>query len=362
GNVAIERIKLASGKTIAINGALTAAKAVEIDATVNTVVLSGSKVADACTTFVGVNGEAVDAEGYLGGKPAVINIAAVGGKQYASLVDAVAAATELAATTSGVSIDVFGDETFTEAATLKLPANVQLSFSESVTIEGPLTIDGQNLSRTSKNSRNPIVVVASESAAAGKTLTLKGVTVRNFHMPVSSTSSGNYGAALRTNAYNTMVLDGATLTGNKGEIGGVYITSNGTLVVKNGSVVSNNESLAGFNQGMIFLNGTSSAIIASDSTFSGNTSATRSAVASVIGKNSSFTNCVFENNSGSALGVIHTRNANTVLPIDGCTFTDNTTTAVIYSTLGTTNVTNSTFEGNTQNVYVEGGAVNGVTN
>ncbi len=355
GNVAIERIKLASEKTIAINSALDAAKAIEIDATVNTVVLSGGKVADACTKFVGVNGEAVDAEGYLGGKPSVINIAAVGGRQYASLVDAVAAATELAATTTDVTIDVFGDETFTEAATIKLPANVQLSFSDSVTLEGPLTIDGQNLSRTSKNSRNPLVVVASDSAANGKTLTLKGVTVCNFHIPVSTGSSGNYCAALRTNAYNTIVLDGATLTGNKGEIGGVYITSNGSLIVKNNSVISNNESLAGFNQGVVFLNGTSSSLTASDSTFSGNVSATRGVIAA-LGKKSSITNCTFENNSGSALSVIHMRNSGT-LPVTGCTFKNNTTTAAdgaaVYCEKGTVNVSGCTFSGNTQDTYAE---------
>jgi len=356
GNVAIERIKLASGKSIALNDTLSAAAPIAIDAALGQTVLTGSKVADYNELFVGTADDLYVSEtGKLLG--AVVYVASVNGTQYTSLVDAVEAANEAAAATSStVTVNIFGDETFTAPVTVTPAANVQLSFTASVTLAGPLTIDGQELTRKIV----PIAAVASDDAASGKTVTFKGTTIKNIHRPISTGSSGNYGAALRTNAYNTMVLDGATLTGNKAEIGAVYVTSNGTLIVKNGSVISNNESLAGFNQGVIFLNAATSSIVASDSTFSGNTSATRAAVVCVIGKSgtSSFTNCVFENNGGTALGAIHVRGSNTVLAITDCTFTGNTCGAAIYGTAGTTNVSGCSFSGNTNDIVRDGGTVN----
>lgn len=359
GTVAIERIKLAAGKTVALNDTLalkSGAAAIVIDGSVGQTVLTGSKVAAYHGLFTGVADDVdVTEAGKLLGS--VAYVAEVNGEKYESLVTAVTAANALTGDT--VYVDIIGDETFTKATTISVDTNVQLRFTTSATIAGPLTIDGGSVNRSS----NPIVVEASTSAANGKTATFSGVTIKNFWRPVSTGTSGNYGAALRTNAYNTIVLDGATLTGNKGEIGGVYVTSNGTLIVKNSSVISNNESLAGFNHGVIFLNGTSSSIVASDSTFSGNVGADRASCVAVIGKKSSFTNCTFSGNSGAALGTIHVRGTST-LPIKGCTFSNNTSTATngaaIYSVAGTTTVTNSTFSGNTKNVYIEGGTVNGV--
>jgi hypothetical protein len=88
----------------------------------------------------------------------------------------------------------------------------------------------------------------------------------------------------------------------------------------------------------------------------------------VIGTKSSITGCTFTGNTG-AVGTVHVRKASggtTTFSVTGCTFTDNTTTvtngAAIYSVDGTTTVTDSTFSGNTRNVYVEGGSVTGVSN
>ena len=282
------------------------------------------------------------------------DVAEVDGVKYTSLADAVKAANEIAGSDT-VYVDLIGDEHFKRATTVTFDPNVRIRVKKDVKLSGKLTIDGGSVAHTT----NPIVLPKADSANESITLTLKDVTVQNVYR------NTDYGAAFRIENYNKIVLDGATVTGCKGGVGVAYMGTGSSLEIRNGSVISNNTSNNTTSVkpygGVIHADYASCAVVASDSTFSGNVGSGRGAVACVIGTKSSFTNCTFENNGGAALGVIHVRQASggtTTLPITGCTFTGNTCSAAICAVAGTTNVSGCTFSNNTNDIVRDGGTVN----
>ncbi len=255
GTNAIGMISLSEGVSIALENDFALAEGagkIRIDGVVGETVLTGSKVAEACTDFVGVTDDiTVTEQGVL--KSSKNYVAQVGSTMYESMYAAFEATKNA---TSATTIYLIGSEVFAEATTLTLGQKVSVVVDgKDVTISGPVTIDGQGLAHAATEDVHTISV-------QGKgTLTLSdGVTVTGV---VSQTPTSG---AIRVYVGN-LVLDGVTIENCTGVRGAVYMAGTTSLSITDSTFKNNTATDRG---GALFLWGANNPTNITGTTFTGN--------------------------------------------------------------------------------------------
>ena len=286
GEMDLGIVKLVDEKAITLVGAVTPADGAAAAATIeaacalyatNPILTNKTYVSSSYESF------ALADRGYMirrDGTTAIDTcVAKIGDVKYESFADAMADANAADDAAATVVINLLKDVAYTEATDLSVDKNVQISISTDVTISGPVTFNGQGITRDT-------YLFSVEKSGV---LTLKdGAAVKD----VISTAGSN--GAIRV--VGTLNLDNVTVSGCKAPRGAVYAAAGGKITVKNSSFANNTATTSG---GAIFVyagDTTVSSAAIENSTFTDNTAESRGgaiymtgAAADVVIRDSSFT-------------------------------------------------------------------------
>lgn len=284
GSFAAEKITLAKGQSVTPDASLSVERAIGLEGAMGAKVLGGDCADEKIGCFTAAaDNQILLADGTL---RRAAYIAKVGETKYEHLADAFAATANAA---SATVIELFGDEDFPAAVTLKLNRYTQIKVSADSVLSGKLTIDGEGLS----HAEPPFLV------NAGVALTLDGVTVKNV---VSEASKSGVFRVLTTSTVGegTLVLDGATFQNCKAQRGVVYGQAGSVFSIRNCTFEANEATASG---GAIYIYGRAKAEI-EDTAFVGNKAAQHGGAMYLASAESTavLTDCLFTNNTAAELG------------------------------------------------------------
>lgn len=330
----LSTIKLSAGKYIAVGDAiaLDETASVSVMGADGTIVLTGAQIN--AGNYITENGMAEEM---------LPPVAKVGTKEYTSLAAAIKATENV---TSATTIELFADDTITEATTVTLNPNVQIKVTSDAVVSGPLTIEGNNKAHT---AALPFLIDACK-------LTLKnGVTLQN----IKNEYAQNYCGMIRVQNSGELEFDGVTVTGCTGTFGLIGGQSNTKSFTLKNSTFKNNTGATG--SGSVLFN-YGGPIVLENCVFEGNKSAVNGGVVHLGNASGTLTakNCTFKDNSATGSGGAISGNAFKTLTMEDCTFTGNSSGSVggaiwINRTGSSSKFTDCTFTDNTSGK--QGGAM-----
>jgi len=231
------------------------------------------------------------------------------------------------------------------ALTVCSPFTINFSVNGTITLGSALPAIGHpNLIITGNGAAN--TVISGNNTVAGLSVTAAGRTLALSNLTITNANSTANGAALNISGNNdTLTLTNCVLSNNTTTTngGGLYLAGTGTTATLTNTTVSGNTAAGG---GGLYVS--ISTLTFNNGTISGNTCTTGSGGGVLLtnGATLNANDSPFSNNSspvrGSGIASVNLSNVN----VARCTFTGNTGSGVISSSL-TTTITNSTISGNT---------------
>jgi CSLREA domain-containing protein len=225
------------------------------------------------------------------------------------------------------------------------PITIGFSVNGTITLDNALPeITHPNLTLTGNGAANTII--SGNNAVRGLSVTADNRTLALNSLTITNANSTTNGAALSISGINnTLTLTNCVLSNNTTTTngGGLYLAGTGTTAMLTNTTVSGNTAVSG---GGLYLS--ISTLTLNNGTISGNTGTTGSGGGVLVtnGGTLNANDSPFSNNSSSVRGAgiasVNSSNVN----VARCTFTGNTGSGVISSSL-TTTITNSTISGNT---------------
>ena len=369
GTNAMSEIHLAAGQSVTLgeNFALAAnAAPIAIDGAVGTTVLTGERVGECCTMFVGAAANTVVAANGMLKDTSASCVAAIGTAEYSTLAEAFAAANALAAK-EAVTLVITGDPALSAAVTLGAANKITVKLADEASESRTITVNsGANITvggevefvggGTGASAPKLVIDGGGTSRADGEMLsvtenyklTLKnGVVLQNF------ITTNETGAPVRADTSGTLIFDGVTAQNNKGKAGAVYVHGHAVVKISNSAFFNNT------GEGCVYVGYATADTAFDNCLFKGNTGTKNGAALSLnsssgtanklTGKKATCTvsNCVFEQNvcTASKMGTVHVRGDSTLVTMTDCSFTGNTGGDAIYIKAGSVDPTNVTVDG-----------------
>lgn len=329
GEIGLKEIKLANAAVIALGADVSIAGTVGVTAAVGETVLTGENVSTLYEKFAARGTDLyIDETGTI--KSSNTNVVAkIGEESYSTLAEAITAANTAAANAEVVitllkdaeisaQTDIGGNypvtiklaDDDTTGKTIDLGKNGRLNAAGDLNIVGTAAAD---LTIGSTASSRTIHTIVTRKNA---TLTLENVTVQNI------TTTMGTGGAFRVENGGKLVLKNSTVKNCKGDVGGIYMQKGSEAELIDSSFINITATSTSYG-GVVHMNDATCVATISGCTFDGNSAATRGSALSVRGT-LTLSDCVFKNNKGNAVAVVHVRTSTSEVTVTNCSFEGNT--------------------------------------